>query len=332
MKVVITGGAGFLGSRLCKEILARGELTGRSGRAEAVDEIAAFDIVPANDWGDPRVKPITGDIADPVQAYALIDETTDTVFHFGALVSGGAAADFDLGYRSNLDGMRCVLEACRHHAHTPRVIFTSSVAAYGGALPEIVDDDTPAWPQTSYGVQKVIGELLIDDYTRKGYLDGRSARLPAIVVRPGRPNTAASSWCSGIIREPLSGVDTVCPVTPETRLPCLSPRRVTAAFIALHEAPSDALGAHRTVLLPGLTVTAADMVGSAERHHDGGSFGAIKWEQDAFIQNIVDGWPTGVNANVAAGLGIAADANIDEIVEGFVEDYLESQLALAKSG
>ena len=332
MKAVITGGAGFLGRRLCEEILKRGELTGRLGGPEAVDEVVTFDILPAAEVSDDRVKPITGDISDPVQALALIDAATDTVFHLGAMVSGGAEADFDLGYRSNLDGTRCVLEACRRLPHSPRVIFTSSVAAYGGKLPEVVDDSTPAWPQTSYGVQKVIGEQLINDYTRKGYLDGRSARLPAIVVRPGHPNTAASSWCSGIIREPLSGVEAVCPVTPETRLPCLSPRRVMAAFIALHEAPSEAFGAHRTVLLPGLTVTAAQMVESAERHQDGRAFGAVKWEQDSFIQNIVDGWPKGTNAAKARGLGIAADNNIDEIVEGFVADYLDSQIALAKSG
>ena len=140
MKAVITGGAGFLGSRLCEEILKRGELTGRSGGPEAVDEVVTFDILPAAEVSDDRVKPITGDISDPVQALALIDAATDTVFHLGAMVSGGAEADFDLGYRSNLDGTRCVLEACRRLPHSPRVIFTSSVAAYGGKLPEVVDD------------------------------------------------------------------------------------------------------------------------------------------------------------------------------------------------
>jgi nucleoside-diphosphate-sugar epimerase len=332
MKVVITGGAGFLGSRLCEEVLKRGELTGRSGRPEAVDEVVVFDVQPAAEVSDDRIKLITGDVSDPIQALALIDAATDTVFHLGAMVSGGAEADFDVGYQSNLDGTRCVLEACRRLAHNPRVIFTSSVAAYGGELPEIVDDSTLTRPETSYGVQKVIGELLINDYTRKGYLDGRSARLPAIVVRPGRPNTAASSWCSGIIREPLSGVDTVCPVTPETRLPCLSPRRVMEAFITLHEAPPEAFGAHRTVLLPGLTVTAAQMVESAERHQDGRAFGAVKWKQDPFIQNMVDGWPKGTDAAQARSLGIAADGGIDEIVGGFVTDYLDLQIALATSG
>ncbi|MBM3518123.1 MAG: NAD-dependent epimerase/dehydratase family protein [Alphaproteobacteria bacterium] len=332
MKVIITGGGGFLGSRLTDEIIKRGSLVGISGRGEAVTEIVLFDIVEPPPPREGRVKVLTGDIGDLAQAYALIGPDTASVFHLGALVSGGAEANFDLGYRSNLYGTMNVLEACRRLPHRPRLIFTSSVAVYGGKLPAVVTDDTAPVPQTSYGVQKLCGEHLINDYSRKGFLDGRSMRLPAIVVRPGKPNTAASSWCSGVIREPLSGVATNCPVAPETGLPCLSPRRVMEAFIAVHEAPAEALGHNRTVLLPGLTVTAHDMVAAAERHAGNRRFGQVSWQRDPFIQNIVDGWPKALSAARAASLGIKGDDTIDEIVRGFVEDYLETQIALARAG
>tara|TARA_B100001123_G_scaffold447744_1_gene606252 strand:- start:2272 stop:3270 length:999 start_codon:yes stop_codon:yes gene_type:complete len=328
MKVVITGGAGFLGQRLCKEILHRGELVGRSGDSEIVDEIVLFDIVNPTAPIDKKVTLTKGDLSEQAQAFDVIGDTTDTVFHLGALVSGGAEAQFEIGYKSNLDGTRSILEACRRLSHNPRVVFTSSIAAYGGKLPAIVSDETPAWPESSYGVHKVIGELLINDYTRKGFIDGRSARLPVIVVRPGLPNTAASSWCSGIIREPLAGVESKCPVSQDTQLPCLSPRRVIDALIKLHDAESEAFEAYRTVLLPGLTVTAAEMAESAERHKGDRPFGVIKWAQDPLIQSLVDGWPKGVCATKAQALGIAADTSIDEIVSGFVEDYLDDQIKL----
>ena len=328
MKVVITGGAGFLGHRLAEKLLDRESLTGRSGGASAIEEIVLFDQVAAA-VDDPRVHAVIGDVADAAALASVIDAATESVFHLAAMVSGGAEADFAGGYRANLDGTRAVLEACRALAHAPRVVFTSSIAVYGGALPATVDDDTPLAPQTSYGVAKAAGELLINDYSRKGFIDGRSLRLPPITVRPGRPNTAASSWCSDIVREPLSGVDTVCPVTPETRFVAMSPRRVMDAFLRAHEAPAKAFGEHRSVLLPGLSVSAAEMAEAVARRGEIRERGAIEWRPDPLIQRIMDGWPAAISAPRAARLGIEAGQSIDEIVESFIEDDLDAQIELA---
>ena len=320
MKVVITGGAGFLGRRLATTLLA----------GAAVDEIVLFDQVAAAD-SDPQIRSVVGDVTDAAALGRVIDDDTDSVFHLAAMVSGGAEADFDGGMRANLDGTRAVLEACRALRGPPRVIFASSIAAYGGALPATVDDDTPLAPQTSYGVAKAIGELLINDYSRKGFLDGRSLRLPAIVVRPGRANTAASSWCSGIVREPLSGVDMACPVAPQTRFVAMSPRRVMDALVCAREAPAQALGDHRSVLLPGLSVSAAELAEAVARHGRGRPTGAIEWRPDPLVQRIMDSWPPAIRADRATRLGIEPSHSVDEIVEEFIADDLEAQIELAIS-
>ena len=175
-----------------------------------------------------------------------IDRDTGSVFHLAAIVSGQAEADFDLGMRVNVDASRSLLEACRASGHRPRVVFTSSVAVYGGDLPATVPDSTAPNPQSSYGTQKAIGELLINDYSRKGFIDGRALRLPTISVRPGKPNTAASSFASGIIREPLNGEQSTCPIAPETRVWLLSPRKAIEGLILGHELPAQALGSSRS--------------------------------------------------------------------------------------
>ena len=195
----------------------------------------------------------------------MIDADTCSVFHLAAVVSGQAEADFDLGMRVNLDATRLLLDTCRAVGHRPRVVFTSSVAVYGGTLPEVVRDDTAVNPQSSYGAQKAIGELLVSDYSRKGFVDGRVLRLPTISVRPGRPNKAASSFASGIIREPLNGEASVCPVAPDTRVWLLSPRRAIECLVHGHELPAAALGARRAVNLPGISVSAREMVAALER-------------------------------------------------------------------
>src|ERR1051325_10558590 len=213
MKVVITGGAGFLGKKLARRILQQGLGVGPDGKAEKVSELLLFDVGQASGPGldDPRVKAISGDIANSATVQSIAQGAT-TVFHFAAVVSAGAEADFDLGYRVNLDGTRNVLEACRALGTCPRVVFTSSLAAYGGDLPPAVGDDTPLTPQTSYGAQKSIGEFLIRDYTRKGFLRGTAVRLPTICVRTGLPNKAASTWASSGGRAPLTDTDVVFPV------------------------------------------------------------------------------------------------------------------------
>jgi len=212
MKVVITGGAGFLGKKLARKILEGSTLGG-----ERVSELLLFDVAKASGPGldDPRVTAMDGDIANFATVHSIV-QGASSVFHFAAVVSAGAEADFDLGYRVNLDGARNVLEACRALGTNPRVIFTSSLAAYGGDLPKAVTDDTPLTPQTSYGAQKAMGEFLVRDYTRKGFVRGTAIRLPTICVRTGRPNKAASTWASSIVREPLTGIDVVCPVTSDT--------------------------------------------------------------------------------------------------------------------
>src|SRR6185437_5105124 len=229
MNVLVTGGGGFIGARLTTAL-----------RAKHPDaRIRLLDVAFPPQLGK-SFECITGDLASPEVIAAALGNDTDTVFHLAAVVSGGAEADFDLGYRVNLDGTRALLEACRKLARPPKLVFASSVAAFGGVLPDILDDSTTPAPQTSYGTQKVVSEYLIADFTRKGMLDGRSLRLPTIVVRPGKPNLAASSFASAIIREPLAGQDAVCPVTPATMMPLLSPRKAVEAFLRAHDLPGSA--------------------------------------------------------------------------------------------
>ncbi|HLJ63384.1 MAG TPA: D-erythronate dehydrogenase, partial [Stellaceae bacterium] len=241
MKIVITGGAGFIGKRLATALLDKGSLTAADGRQKAIEEIVLFDVAapagPLPSHPHIRVTAMTGDIADRETMKRVIDPATSTVFHLAAVVSAEAEADTDLGLRVNLDGTRAALDAARALGTKPRFVFASSLAVYGGDLPPEVSDDTPLTPQTSYGTQKAIGEALVNDYSRKGFIDGRALRLPTIVVRPGRPNRAASTWVSSLFREPLSGVETVCPVSRDAVMALLSPRRVIEAIVRLHDLP-----------------------------------------------------------------------------------------------
>jgi D-erythronate 2-dehydrogenase len=330
MKVVITGGTGFIGRRLARRLLQRGALAGPDGREAAIDELVLFDTAPASPpfAADNRLKIVTGDVADAATMRRLIDGATGSVFHLAAVVSGQAEADTDIGYRVNLDGMRAVLEACRALGTRPRLVFSSSLAVYGGDMPAAITDETPLTPQTSYGAQKAIGELLVNDYSRKGYVDGRCIRLPTIVVRPGRPNRAASTWVSSLFREPLSGAEVACPVSRDSAMACLSPRRLVAAMERIHDLPAERFGFSRTVLLPGISVSVAEMVEAVRRAGGEEAAQRIRWEPDPVIQRMVDGWPRAISAKRAASLGIAADADIDEIVRAFIEDDLAAQKAL----
>ena len=297
MKVVITGGAGFLGKKLARRILQQGALAGPDGRPERLSELLLFDVGKASGPGldDPRVKTLAGDIANFATVQSIVQGAA-TVFHFAAVVSAGAEADFDLGYRVNLDGTRNVLEACRALGTNPRVVFTSSLAAFGGDLPPAVTDDTPLTPQTSYGAQKSIGEFLVRDYTRKGFLRGTAVRLPTICVRTGLPNKAASTWASSVVREPLTGIDVVCPVTPQTIMVVLSPRKTVDAFVRLHDLPADAFGPGRTLLLNGINVTARELEQAVGRHAGNRKVGKVVWQHDPAIQKICDGWPQGIDS------------------------------------
>lgn len=325
MRIVITGGCGFLGRRLALLLLERGSALG------AIDELVLFDNArPALSLPeDRRLRLVTGDIADRAIARGLMTPQTAVVFHLAAVVSGQAEADTDLGYRVNLDGTRAVLDACRALGTRPRLVFASSLAVYGGALPPAVGDDTPLTPQSSYGAQKAIGELLVNDYSRKGFIDGRALRLPTVVVRPGLPNRAASSFASSIIREPLAGKDAVCPVAPDLVMALASPRRVVAALHHAHELPGEAFGANRSLQLPGFSVAVGEMTQAVRRAGGEAAYSRICWQRDPAIEAIVGGWPKVLAAPRALALGFAADAGIDEAVEAFIEDDLDQQRSLA---
>jgi len=320
MRVVVTGGCGFLGRRVALSLLERSDL----------DEFVLFDKTrPALPLPqDRRLSVVTGEIFDRDAMRRVIAPGTSAVFHLAAVVSGEAEADTDLGYRVNLDGTRAVLDACRALGTCPRLVFTSSLAVYGGALPPIVREHTPLTPQSSYGTQKAIGELLVNDYTRKGFVDGRALRLPTVVVRPGRPNRAASTFASSIIREPLTGREAVCPVSPNTMMALASPRRIVEALLRACDLPADVFGANRSLQLPGFSVSVGEMAGAVRRIGGEAAYARIRWEPDPLVQGIVGGWPQALDAPRAAALGFAVDIGIDEVVEAFIEDDLEMQMSL----
>jgi nucleoside-diphosphate-sugar epimerase len=320
VNVVITGGAGFLGQRLARRLLEGGTLAGADEEQQRIDRLVLLDTAGVAGFDDPRVQVVIGDLTDPVVMREIIDASVGSVFHLAAVVSGQAEADFDLGMRVNLDGSRLVLEACRSAGIRPRVLFTSSVAVYGGRLPELVSDSTPLNPQSSYGVEKAIAELLLADYTRKGFVDGRVARLPTISVRPGRPNQAASSFASGIIREPLHREPAICPVAPETRLWLLSPRRAIECLVALHDLRGDALGANRNVNLPGVSVSVAQMIETLRVVGGRESVECVRWERNPVVERIVGSWPAAWDTARATSLGLSADASFEAIVRAYVED------------
>ena len=320
MKVLITGGAGFLGQRLARQLLLRGTLRDADGRESPIDRIVLADVVPPPDLADGRIGHVTGDIADPNLLAAAIDAGTTSIFHLAAIVSGMAEADFELGMRINVDATRLLLDVCRRGGRRPRVVFTSSVAVYGGDLPPTVTDTTALSPRSSYGTQKAVGELLINDWTRRGFVDGRVLRLPTISVRPGRPNAAASSFASGIIREPLNGEAAVCPVAPDTRLCLMSPPTAIDCLIAAHELEADALGPNRIVNLPGISITAGEMAAALERVAGPEVAGRIRWERDDRIERIVAGWPGAMDPARALSLGFPRDETFEAIIEAYVKE------------
>jgi D-erythronate 2-dehydrogenase len=323
MRVVITGGAGFLGRKLALALLARGTLIGANGTVQSLSEITLFDVVePEGLLRDPRLVVRTGDIGDAAQVRRAIGDDASGVFHLAAVVSANAEQDFDLGYRVNLDGTRNVLEACRRLASPARLVFASSVAVYGGDMPDVLGDGTILTPQTSYGAQKAMGELMVSDYSRKGFVDGRALRLPTIVVRPGKPNLAASTFASSIIREPLVGEEVVCPVERDAEMYILSPRRVIESLIHGFELPHGALGPVRMLTLPGITVSVGQMVDSLRQVAGEQAVDRIRWEPNPTIQRIVAGWPRRFDAHRARELGFKADADMVEIIDAHVEDEL----------
>ncbi|HEY8623820.1 MAG TPA: D-erythronate dehydrogenase [Casimicrobiaceae bacterium] len=319
MRVVITGGAGFLGSRLARSILDRGQLTDGSGARREVRKLVLIDVVRAS-VTDPRVDIVTGNLADPALIERTLTPETDSVFHLAAVVSGQAEAEFDTGMHVNLDATRALLERCRKLARPPKFVFASSLAVFGGTLPNPVPDDALLMPQTSYGTQKAIGEYLVYDMTRKNFIDGRSLRLPTVTVRPGKPNQAASSFASGVIREPLAGTDAACPVSPETAMWVTSPRTVIANLITGHEIPASKFAQTRSINVPGIRVSVREMVDALRKVAGEEVASRVKWQLDPAVDRIVATWPANFAPVLGPALGMRADTDFESIVRAYIAD------------
>ena len=322
MDVLITGGAGFLGVKLAKKLLDRGTLAGSDGKQHTLSRIVLLDQVAAQGFTDPRIVSMTGDVADAASVARALTPSIQTVFHLAAVVSGEAESDFDLGMRINLDATRILLEQARRNGNKPRFVFTSSVAVFGGDLPAKVLDTTPATPQGSYGAQKAMCELMVTDYARKGFVDGRSVRLPTVSVRPGKANKAASSFASGIIREPLNGVAAICPVPANTRMWVLSPRSTVNNLIHAHEVDGVVFGTAGAVNLPGLSITVGEMVAAMGRVAGEVPVKLIQWQEDAAIMKLVRTWPGDFITTRGENMGFVRDTNYDDVVRAYMDDEL----------
>ncbi len=320
MKVLIAGGAGFLGARLARRLLSKGTLRGADGRDEEIEQITLLDVAAPRHVSDGRVRVLTGSIADPGVVAAAVEDDTGSIFHLAAIVSGQAEADFDLGMQINFDATRLILERARRNGNRPRVVFTSSVAVFGPPLPPVVQDDTAAVPQSSYGAQKLMCEMLVHDYSRKGFVDGRALRMPTISVRPGAPNKAASGFASGIVREPLAGVEAVSPVPPETVMWLMSPGKAIENLVHGHELDAERLGASRIVNMPGLSVTVRDMVAALERVAGPEVSRRIRWERDPAVMRIVSSWPGQFATPRAQALGFDADRSFEDVIRAYIAD------------
>lgn len=326
MEILITGGAGFLGARLARQLLKRNTLCGADGQQQTLRRITLLDVVPAQvpaaGFDDPRIHVVTGDIAGPEVIARCLTPATQSVFHLAAVVSGQAEADFDLGMRINLDATRRLLDRARANGNRPRIVFTSSVAVFGGDMPPRVLDSTSVTPQSSYGTQKAIGELLINDYSRKGFIDGRVLRMPTVSIRPGVPNKAASSFASGIMREPLNGIDAVCPVAPETPMWLVSPRMAINHLIHGHEIDGARMAFTRTVNVPGLSISVKDMVAALEQVAGSAVANRIQWQPDPAIMRIVNSWPGDFLTARAEQLGFQREVGFADVIRAHIDDEL----------
>jgi nucleoside-diphosphate-sugar epimerase len=329
MKVIITGGGGFLGSQLGQKLLARGVLTGPSGGPEPIREIVLLDAAFRGPPADGRVRHVQGDISDRTTVAAAIGrEPATSIFHLASMVSGECEERFDDALRVNLDGGRNVFEAARAITTAtgvrPRVVFASSIACYGGdAMADPNTDLTKLTPRTTYGMTKAICELLINDHSRKGHFDGRSARLPTVIIRPGKPNAAASSWASGMFREPLNGEPCLLPVRREQQHPMTGYRTVIESLVALHEVAENKLGGDRAFVLPAHRVT--PNLAATTLHHvaaeRGLKLGPMVEAFDARIQGIVSNWPVSVDGARALALGLPQPPDLKVIVEQYLADF-----------
>ncbi|WP_442488900.1 D-erythronate dehydrogenase [Halomonas litopenaei] len=319
MHILITGAAGFLGQRLVQALMAKGEVNGQAlSRLTLVDQSTPPH---PQDSGLVAVTSTARDLTEEGAWDALLDGAPDVIYHLAAVVSSAAEADLELGLAVNFDATRALLDGCRQRGlAATRVIMASSVAVYGGELPEVLDDMTALRPQSSYGSQKAMCELLINDYSRRGLVDGLVLRLPTIVIRPGRPNAAASSFASSILREPLNGETAVCPVPTELELFVMSPGKVVKALVHGAEVAADALGDFRAFMLPGISVSVAAMLDALERRGGTQARERVSFEPDERIRAIVESWPGRFRTDKAEALGFVGDSDFDAIVEAFIKD------------
>ena len=320
MRLVVTGGAGFLGRRVIAALLRRGTLADADGAQRPVERITAFDVVAPEGFTDGRVVPMRGDLGDPAALAALVDENTAAVVHLAAVVSGQAEEDFDLGMRVNFDATRALFERVRAVGRRPRLVMTSSVAVFGGALPAEVPDEHVWAPQSSYGAAKAMADLLLAEYSRRGFLDGRSLRMPTVVVRPGKPNRAASSFASGIVREPVGGQEAICPVPPATPIWLMSPDQAVRNIVHGLDLPAAALGGGRVINMPGLSVTVAEMLAALRRVCGDAVADRVRLAPDPAITAIVASWPGKFRTPRADALGFTADADFDGVIRAFLAD------------
>jgi nucleoside-diphosphate-sugar epimerase len=328
--ILVIGAAGMIGHKLIDALVKEGTLGGRP-----VERLTLADVVtpatPAG-FGGP-VESFAADLSSPGIADKLIADRPDVIFHLAAIVSGEAEADFEKGYRINLDGTRHLLEAIRLAGqgapYTPRLVFTSSIAVFGAPFPEAIGDEFFSTPLTSYGTQKAISELLLNDYSRKGFVDAVGVRLPTIVVRPGKPNAAASGFFSNILREPLVGQEAVLPVSRDVRHWFASPRAAVGFLKHAATMDSSLLGWRRTVTAPGLTATVAEEIEALRRVAGEKAVRLIREEPNETIAQIVAGWPRNFNAARAKSVGFVADASFDDILRAHIEDELGGKVSLS---
>jgi nucleoside-diphosphate-sugar epimerase len=321
-KILVTGAAGFLGARLIKALLSA------DGGLKA-SEVVAADIA-ACPVDDPRVERRIGSITDPQFVAAIVDRDVKVVYHLAAVLSGQSEAEFDTGMQVNVDATRALLEACRRHETSPRFVFASSVAVFGGPLPEIVPEDLALLPQSSYGTEKAIAELLVNDYSRRRFVDGVSCRLPTVAIRPGKPNSAMSSFVSGIIREPLAGVDTVCPVPLDTRLWITSPDVVTRNLVHAGTIPTSRLEGRRALNFPGLCVTPSEMLDALERVAGPSARARVRCVEDPKMMPVICSWPGAFDIGRPLRLGFVVDRGVESIVHQFEAEQRLAQIGRAR--
>jgi nucleoside-diphosphate-sugar epimerase len=325
MHILITGAAGMIGRKLTARLVKDASLNGQK-----IDALTLIDVVapekPAGFGG--TVELSTGDLAAPGIAAKAVAGRPDVIFHLAGVVSGEAETDFEKGYHVNLDGTRALLEAIRTAKdYKPKVIFTSSIAVFGAPFPYAIPDDFHLTPLTSYGTQKAISELLLADYNRRGFLDGVGIRLPTICVRPGKPNKAASGFFSGIIREPLAGLEAVLPVADTVRHTHASPRAAVGFLIHAAGLTREQLGPRINLAMPGVCCTVAEQIESLSRIAGPKVAARIRREPDELVVRIVSGWSERIDAKRAAALGFKAETTFDEIVRAHIEDELGGKIA-----